>query len=77
MLRETALPDYFYDEQGHLAGEYNASGQLIQEIVWLDDLPVAVLKPGATTQDIYQYWSLNPFDFARKFADELTIRKTV
>lgn len=28
-------------------GEYNATGQLIQEIVWLDDLPIAVLKPNA------------------------------
>jgi len=36
---------YFYDEQGHLTGEYDASGQLIQEIIWLGDLPVAVLKP--------------------------------
>ena len=44
---------YFYDEQGHLAGEYKASGQLIQEIVWLGDLPIAVLKPGATTPDLY------------------------
>jgi RHS repeat-associated protein len=44
---------YFYDEQGHLAGEYTASGQLIQEIVWLGDLPIAVLKPGATTPDLY------------------------
>jgi RHS repeat-associated protein len=44
---------YFYDEQGHLAGEYTGSGQLIQEIVWLGDLPLAVLKPGATTPEIY------------------------
>lgn len=36
---------FFYDEQGHLTGEYDASGQLIQEILWLGDLPVAVLKP--------------------------------
>ncbi|HEY8034169.1 MAG TPA: RHS repeat-associated core domain-containing protein [Methylobacter sp.] len=39
---------YFYDEQGHLTGEYNATGQLIQEIIWLEDLPVAVLKPTTT-----------------------------
>jgi len=36
---------YFYDEQGHLTGEYDVTGQLIQEIIWLGDLPVAVLKP--------------------------------
>ena len=46
---------FFYDEQGHLTGEYDASGQLIQEIIWLGDLPVAVLKPSATeaTPDLY------------------------
>ncbi|WP_051961843.1 RHS repeat domain-containing protein [Methylobacter sp. BBA5.1] len=47
---------YFYDEQSHLAGEYNASGQLLQEIVWLGDLPVAVLKPTvpvSATVDVY------------------------
>ncbi|TAN65985.1 MAG: hypothetical protein EPN17_15155 [Methylobacter sp.] len=47
---------YFYDEQGHLTGEYDATGQLIQEIIWLGDLPVAVLKPtipASATTDIY------------------------
>jgi len=44
---------YVYAEQGHLSGEYNASGQLIQKIVWLGDLPIAALRPGATTPDIY------------------------
>jgi RHS repeat-associated protein/uncharacterized repeat protein (TIGR02543 family) len=47
---------YAYDEQGHLTGEYEASGQLIQEILWLGDLPVAVLKPAtgqAVTSDLY------------------------
>jgi len=44
---------YVYDEQGHLVGEYDGSGQLIQEIVWLGDLPIAALRPGATTPDIY------------------------
>jgi RHS repeat-associated protein len=37
---------YFaYDEVGHLLGEYDNSGNLIQETVWLADTPVAVLKP--------------------------------
>ncbi len=36
---------FVYDEGGHLLGEYQRDGQLIQEIVWLDDQPVAVLKP--------------------------------
>jgi RHS repeat-associated protein len=39
-----------------LTGEYDASGQLIQEILWLGDLPVAVLKPTTSTNstaDLY------------------------
>ncbi|TAK59874.1 colicin D domain-containing protein, partial [Methylobacter sp.] len=51
---------YFYDEQGHLIGEYDASGQPIQEILWLGELPVAVLKPitpaSATTATIDLYY---------------------
>jgi RHS repeat-associated protein len=37
---------YFaYDEAGHLIGEYDGSGALVQELVWLDDIPVATLRP--------------------------------
>lgn len=37
---------YFaYDEAGHLVGEYDNSGNLIEETVWLGDTPVATLKP--------------------------------
>ncbi len=43
---------YFYDEQGHLTGEYNAAGRLIQEIIWLGDLPIAVLKPATPTSAV-------------------------
>ena len=51
---------YFYDEQGHLTGEYDATGQLIQEIIWLGDLPVAVLKsttPASVTTDIFYIYA--------------------
>jgi RHS repeat-associated protein len=34
-----------YDASGHLLGEYEANGTLIAEHVWLDDTPVAVIKP--------------------------------
>ena len=41
-----AATTYFvYDEQGHLLGEYDGAGTLIQETVWLEDLPVATLRP--------------------------------
>ena len=36
---------FAYDEAGHLIGEYDGSGTLIQETVWLDDVPVATLRP--------------------------------
>ena len=52
---------YVYDERGHLLGEYDSAGKLIQETVWLEDLPVATLRPtgaiGAPTP-IYTYYVL-------------------
>ena len=35
---------FMYDEAGRLIGEYDISGRPIQETIWLNDLPVAVLK---------------------------------
>ena len=42
-----------YDEAGHLLGEYTGTGLLIQETVWLGDLPVATLRPNGTGISIY------------------------
>jgi RHS repeat-associated protein len=39
-----------YDDAGRLIGEYSGSGELISEHVWLDDTPVAVLKPATSPQ---------------------------
>lgn len=36
---------FVYDEQGRLLGEYDSTGTLIQETVWLEDLPIATLRP--------------------------------
>lgn len=36
---------FVYDEQGHLLGEYDGGGNMIEETVWLEDLPVATLRP--------------------------------
>jgi RHS repeat-associated protein len=38
---------FVYDEAGHLVGEYDNAGSLIQETVWLNDTPVATLRPNA------------------------------
>ena len=43
-----------YDEAGHLVGEYNAvTGALIQETVWLGDIPVATLRPNGSSVDVF------------------------
>jgi RHS repeat-associated protein len=44
---------FVYDESGRLWGEYDGTGALIQEIVWLEDLPVAVLRANGAGTDIY------------------------
>ena len=50
---------YFaYDEQGHLIGEYDASGAVRQEIVYLADTPVASVRTSASGGvDIYPIYS--------------------
>ncbi len=35
---------FVYDESGHLLGEYDQSGALIQELVYLGDIPVATIR---------------------------------
>jgi RHS repeat-associated protein len=44
---------YVYDEAGHLLGEYNSTGALIQETIWLGDTPVATLRPGTPVGVFY------------------------
>jgi RHS repeat-associated protein len=46
---------YVYDEAGHLAGEYTSTGALIQETVWLGDMPVATLRPNGSGGVILYY----------------------
>ncbi|MDO3524781.1 RHS repeat domain-containing protein [Ralstonia pseudosolanacearum] len=40
----TGATRYVYDEAGHLIGEYDQSGNAIQETVYLGDTPVATIK---------------------------------
>jgi RHS repeat-associated protein len=46
---------YVYDESGHLAGEYTAAGALIQETVWLGDMPIATLRPNGSGGVVLYY----------------------
>jgi hypothetical protein len=43
-----------YDEGGHLLGEYSSSGALVQETVWMGDIPVATLRPNGSAISPWQ-----------------------
>jgi len=42
-----------YDEDGKWIGDYDANGQPIQQVIWLDDLPVGVLVGAGANQKLY------------------------
>jgi len=44
---------FMYDLDGHLLGEYDSDGNLIQETVWVGDLPVATLRPNGAGASLY------------------------
>ena len=44
---------YWYDEAGHLIGEYSSIGTLVEETVWLGDIPVATLRRSGATVAVY------------------------
>ncbi|AXV81098.1 RHS repeat-associated core domain-containing protein [Ralstonia solanacearum] len=44
----TGATRYVYDGAGHLLGEYDQSGNVLQETVYLGDMPVATIKNGTT-----------------------------
>jgi hypothetical protein len=56
---------YAYDEAGHLLGEYDGTGTLIEETVWLGDIPVATLRPNGATVAIY-YVHSDPLNTPRQ-----------
>jgi RHS repeat-associated protein len=47
---------YHYDEGGKLLGEYNSAGTAQYETIYLDDQPVAVIKPGTTATTFKAYY---------------------
>jgi RHS repeat-associated protein len=46
---------FFYDEAGRLLGEYDGNRAPIEETVWLDDLPVGVIKKDIATGQAQVY----------------------
>lgn len=55
--------EYVYDEAGHLLGEYDANASVLQETVWLGEIPVGVLKtvttgaPDSATPAVYYVYA--------------------
>jgi RHS repeat-associated protein len=47
---------YHYDEGGKLLVEYNSTGAAAYETIYLDDQPVAVIKPGSTATTYKAYY---------------------
>ena len=43
----------WYDEAGHLLGEYNPDGTVNQETIWLGDIPVATLRANGSSVSTY------------------------
>jgi RHS repeat-associated protein len=39
---------FMQDEAGHLLGEYDGSGNLVEETIWLGDIPVATMQPNGS-----------------------------
>ena len=49
--RQTTVTTRFvYDEAGQIIGQYNATGTPIQQYVWMEGIPIAVLTGTGTTQ---------------------------
>jgi RHS repeat-associated protein len=48
---------FMYDEGGQLLGEYNSAGNALYETVYLDEQPVAVLKPDASGYKVYYLYA--------------------
>jgi RHS repeat-associated protein len=49
----SATTYFVYDEAGHLIGEYNGAGNIMQETVWMGDIPVATLQFGTSALKTY------------------------
>ena len=65
---------YVYDEAGHLIGEYDASGTMIQETVYLGDMPVAVLTQSIDTTGPILVTSTNAYYL---YADQINTPRVI
>jgi RHS repeat-associated protein len=63
---------FMQDESGHLLGEYNASGGLVEETIWLGDVPVATLQPNGSGGVNIFYVHTDHLNTPRKVAQPTT-----
>ena len=77
--------NFLYDESGHLVGEYNSTGGLVEETIFLGDMPLAVIHPTGVYFVRSDYrntprqidnssqaavWSWDPADFGETSANQ-------
>jgi len=62
---------FMQDEAGHLIGEYDGSGNLIEETVWLGEIPVATIAPNGSSVNIF-YVHTDHLNSPRKVAQPTT-----
>jgi RHS repeat-associated protein len=63
---------FVQDEAGHLIGEYDGSGNLIEETIWLGDIPVATLQPNGSGGVNIFYVHTDHLNTPRKIAQPST-----
>jgi RHS repeat-associated protein len=63
---------FMQDEGGHLIGEYNGSGALIEETIWLGDTPAATLQPNGSGGVNIFYVHTDHLNSPRKIAQPTT-----
>jgi RHS repeat-associated protein len=63
---------FMQDEAGHLIGEYDGSGNLIEETIWLGDIPVATLQPNGSGGVNIFYVHTDHLNTPRKIAQPST-----
>ena len=57
---------FVYDEAGHLVGEYTSTGSLVQETVWLGDIPVATIRSNGSGGFFVYYVHTDQLNTPRK-----------
>jgi RHS repeat-associated protein len=73
--KDASLPSavqtlFVYDLAGHLIGEYAANGTMLVEHVWLEDMPLAQLRPDGTGGTTIHWYLTDHLDTPTQLTDE-------